>query len=182
MDRKMPRRPIDVAVIGIGLVGSEFLSQLSLLPLGITLVSVSSSKLTHFNPSGISRAEWRAALSSSTTKPSLDGLLSSLKPLVTSGRNVVVVDNTSSEEVAQFYPQLLSNKINVITPNKKAFSSTLELYRNIVAASEQSSAQFLNESTVGAGLPIISTLKDLVATGDKVCSLSSLSCNSPDSE
>jgi len=80
----------------------------------------------------------------------------------------VLVDNTSSEDVARLYPYFLSKGVNVVTPNKKAFSSELALYDEIVAASLKTGARFYNESTVGAGLPIISTIKDLVATGDKV--------------
>ena len=80
----------------------------------------------------------------------------------------VLVDNTSSEDVARLYPFFLSEGVNIVTPNKKAFSSELALYEEIVAASLKTGARFYNESTVGAGLPIISTIKDLVATGDKV--------------
>lgn len=64
--------------------------------------------------------------------------------------------------------------MNVITPNKKAFSGDAALYDQILQAALESGAKFLNESTVGAGLPIISTLKDLVATGDKVSTRTSL--------
>lgn len=78
------------------------------------------------------------------------------------------MDNTSSESVAYFYPQFLRAGFNVITPNKKAFSSELTLYEDILASSLKGGSKFLTESTVGAGLPVIATLKDLVATGDKV--------------
>jgi homoserine dehydrogenase len=81
----------------------------------------------------------------------------------------VLVDNTSAPSVAEAYPALLRAGVHVVTPNKKAFSGSQALYEQIVAASRESGAKFLHESTVGAGLPVISTLKDLVATGDKVC-------------
>jgi homoserine dehydrogenase len=80
----------------------------------------------------------------------------------------VVVDNTSSDKIAALYPAFLKNGIDVITPNKKAYSSSLKLYEAIIKGSNQGGGRFLNESTVGAGLPIISTLKDLIATGDEV--------------
>lgn len=91
-----------------------------------------------------------------------------LSALVQPGQKVVLVENTSSEDVAKLYPTFLKAGIEVITPNKKAYSGDLALYESILAASLESGARFLNEATVGAGLPIISTLKDLVATGDKV--------------
>lgn len=80
----------------------------------------------------------------------------------------VFVDNTSSQEIADHYPILLQHGIHVITPNKKAFSGSYEAYTAIVAASAASGAKWYNESTVGAGLPVISTLKDLIRTGDQV--------------
>jgi len=98
----------------------------------------------------------------------LPQLTRDLAKLVTPGQRVVLVENTSSEEVAALYPSFLKAGIDVITPNKKAYSGELSLYDSILTASLESGARFLNESTVGAGLPIISTLKDLVATGDKV--------------
>jgi hypothetical protein len=58
--------------------------------------------------------------------------------------------------------------VHVVTPNKKAFSGSQDLYDRIVAASREGGAKFLHEATVGAGLPVLSTLKDLVGTGDKV--------------
>ncbi len=81
---------------------------------------------------------------------------------------MVVVDNTSSDVVASLYPHFLSRGLSVVTPNKKAYSSSLELYKQIFTASTESGTKVLYESTVGAGLPIVSTLKDLIQTGDKV--------------
>lgn len=85
-------------------------------------------------------------------------------------RHTVVVDNTSNDDVASFYPQFLQAGLSVVTPNKKGFSSSLELYQSIVKASSSGSKGPLvyGESTVGAGLPILSTLKDLVETGDEI--------------
>ena len=62
----------------------------------------------------------------------------------------------------------MSKGVNIVTPNKKGFSAELTLYEGVVAASLKTGARLYNESTVGAGLPIVSTIKDLVATGDKV--------------
>ncbi|CAL1699173.1 unnamed protein product [Somion occarium] len=143
-------RVISVAVTGVGLVGSEFISQLLSLasPNPFRIVALSSSKHTLFSPQ--------------------EELHQELAKLVKPSQDVVFVDNTSSENIASLYPPLLSSGIHVITPNKKAFSGDLGLFERILAASAESGAKFLNESTVGAGLPVISTLKDLVATGDKV--------------
>jgi homoserine dehydrogenase len=84
---------------------------------------------------------------------------------------VVLVDNTSSEDVARAYPMFLSKHISVVTPNKKGFSSSYKLWQEIFYAASNghgSGGWVFHESTVGAGLPVISTLKELVETGDEV--------------
>lgn len=168
-------RVISVAVTGVGLVGSEFISQLLSLasPNPFRIVALSSSKHTLFSPQGlkITAESWKDLLTKAPAKSS-EELHQELAKLVKPSQDVVFVDNTSSENIASLYPPLLSSGIHVITPNKKAFSGDLGLFERILAASAESGAKFLNESTVGAGLPVISTLKDLVATGDKVCLIS----------
>ncbi|KAF8591339.1 aspartate kinase homoserine dehydrogenase, partial [Ramaria rubella] len=159
----------NVAVIGVGLVGKEFISQLlSLSSPTIRLVSVSSSTRTHFSAQGLTASDWHAALSKSTSKPNLSNLLAELTSLNTKPARVVVVDNTSSESVAAFCPEFLKAGIHVITPNKKAWSGELTLWQQIQLASKGGESKMLGEATVGAGLPIVGTLKDLVGTGDKV--------------
>jgi homoserine dehydrogenase len=163
---------ISVAVIGVGLVGAEFVRQLLALPQPhpFRLVSLSSSKTHLFSADGLDVGidNWKEALAGASSKPDVPALVKELAALVTPGRRVVIVDNTSSDLVAGFYPEFLRVGVNVVTPNKKGFSSSLDLYERILAAGLESGSRFYNESTVGAGLPIINTLKDLVATGDKV--------------
>ncbi len=88
--------------------------------------------------------------------------------LGTSGTKTVLVDNTSSQDVAEAYPLFLGRGISIVTPNKKAFSGSYRLWQDIFAAAEQSGAKVYHESSVGAGLPVLSTLRDLVDTGDEV--------------
>jgi len=172
--------PVSVAVLGVGLVGSAFLRQLAALqssaPAGIATIALvhaqtsrrgtpippSSSSLTSLQPTHLS-----------LTGPALthEALIAHLTAVSgTGGGKKVVVDNTSSEEVARWYPALLRAGISVITPNKKAFSGPLNLYTDILSASASGGpgVRALHEATVGAGLPIIQTLNDLVQTGDTV--------------
>ena len=79
-----------------------------------------------------------------------------------------MVDCTSSQDVAEHYPYFLSKNVSIVTPNKKAFSGTYDLWEKIFSAAAASGAKVYHESSVGAGLPVISTLKDLVETGDEV--------------
>ena len=164
--------PVNVAVIGVGLVGSEFISQLLGLPQPspFKLISLTSSSRTLFSPSAplAPGADWKAALAASSEKPDLAKLTEQLAALVSPQQKVAIIDNTSSEDVAARYPAWLEKGINVVTPNKKAFSGDVALYDALVGASAKSGAKCFHEATVGAGLPVISTLKDLVATGDKV--------------
>ncbi|THV01899.1 aspartate kinase homoserine dehydrogenase [Dendrothele bispora CBS 962.96] len=162
-----------VAVIGTGLVGGEFIKQLVSIPpetSPFSLVSLTSSTRTLWTPENpvISAASWKSSLAGATEKPDLQKLTKDLAQLISPSTRAAIIDNTSSDDVAAMYPVWLKAGINVITPNKKAYSGDLGLYEKILAASKESGARFLNESTVGAGLPVISTLKELVATGDKI--------------
>ncbi|KAG8849123.1 hypothetical protein FRB96_000909 [Tulasnella sp. 330] len=168
-------RVLNLAVIGVGLVGAELLHQLSQPQLAskFRLVFVSNSKhsVSSLAPNvhKLDLTNWKQALSESTALPALEHLPRILGEFVTNDEKnpFVVVDNTSSEAVALLYPKFLRAGVSVVTPNKKAFSGDLWLYDDILASSALTGAKFLNEATVGAGLPIIATLKDLVATGDK---------------
>ncbi|KAF7791625.1 hypothetical protein EIP86_002644 [Pleurotus ostreatoroseus] len=160
--------PLAVAVIGTGLVGSELVSQLLSLPSPspFVLVSLVSLNRALFSATGLSvtKDTWKNVLETSSAKPDLRALVEQLTPL----ERVVVVDNTASQEVAELYPEFLKRGMHVATPNKKAFSGSQALYDAILKASKESGARWLNESTVGAGLPVVQTLKDMVASGDKI--------------
>jgi homoserine dehydrogenase len=184
---------IEVAVIGVGLVGAEFVTQL-LTYIGrnsaasfsiprysgtnISLVSLSSSKRTlSIPPMTRLNAEWdwKTALKQATTpeftlKSVIDDLASRVSRSAQKARDtiVVVVDNTASEEIASSYPDFLRAGVNVITPNKKGFSGSGKLYDEMEKACNATGSRWYGESTVGAGLPVVATLKDLVATGDEV--------------
>ncbi|KIJ25512.1 hypothetical protein M422DRAFT_193428 [Sphaerobolus stellatus SS14] len=162
---------LNVAVIGTGLVGKEFISQLLSVPHScFRLVSVSSSKRTYFSQNGIAASDWQDNLSKSTVKLDLAGLLTDLTVLTPHGlgARAVVVDNTASDAIAAFYPEFLKAGIHVVTPNKKGWSGELSLWQKVDLAAKEGDAKMLGEATVGAGLPIVGTLKDMVGTGDKV--------------
>lgn len=91
--------------------------------------------------------------------------------LATAPEKVVLVDNTSSLDVARSYPAFLQRGISIVTPNKKGFSDNYELWQDMFAAAGNGTGNggyLFHESTVGAGLPVISTLKELIETGDEV--------------
>ncbi|KAI4166159.1 MAG: hypothetical protein LQ342_000045 [Letrouitia transgressa] len=165
-----------LAVIGTGGVGSHFLDQLlrlqSYYP-HISLVLLSRSSKTLVAPSfdqPLQLSTWAQDLEKTTNRPFSPSQILSFLLSASSGSRVLV-DNTSNQDIANAYPDFLRQGVSIVTPNKKAFSGDITLFRHLKAASHPQSpggGLLYHESTVGAGLPIISTLNDLVTTGDKI--------------
>ena len=82
--------------------------------------------------------------------------------------NSVFVDCTASAEVAALYRSLLDHNVSVVASNKIAASSDYALYRELKTVSRKRNAKFLFETNVGAGLPIINTISDLINSGDRI--------------
>jgi len=158
-------------------VGKHFLQQLSLLTqklpnISLVLITRSNKSLSASAQTPIDLGKWEKDLDASASPAlSTQDVINFLAKI--QGK-CIVVDNTSSQAVADAYPDFLEYGFSIVTPNKKAFSSTLDLWRAIHTESYRSYAPYLerglvyHESSVGAGLPIISTLKDLINTGDEV--------------
>jgi aspartokinase/homoserine dehydrogenase 1 len=85
--------------------------------------------------------------------------------------NSIFVDCTSSEDVTDYYERILSANVSIITPNKKGNSGSLEKYKKLKAITSRRGVKFLYETNVGAGLPVINTMNDLLLSGDKVISI-----------
>lgn len=158
----------------MGGVGTAFLSQLARLPNAPKLVLVARSSQTLLAPTpayspAIPAADWATA--SATPSLTKTGALPAEEIatyLASAPGRAILVDNTSDINLARAYPTFLKKGVSVVTPNKKGFSDDLSLWKDIFASAAQGNALVYHESTVGAGLPVLSTLKDLVATGDEV--------------
>lgn len=114
-------------------------------------------------------SNWQSALQAST-QPVLQ-TREIADYLATAPEKVVLVDNTSNESLAASYPLFLQKGISIVTPNKKGFSSSYAAWSDLFSAASNGSGRggyLFHESTVGAGLPVISTLKELIETGDTV--------------
>ncbi|CAN5704226.1 bifunctional aspartate kinase/homoserine dehydrogenase I [soil metagenome] len=85
--------------------------------------------------------------------------------------HAVLIDCTSNESIADHYPAWLKQGIHIITPNKKGNTGSMESYRELKRISRSDSHHYLYETTVGAGLPIINTLRELIQTGDRLHSI-----------
>ncbi len=88
--------------------------------------------------------------------------------------NLVFVDNTSSEDVVKHYPDLFNNNISIVTCNKKGNSSSYEQYSKFKRLAKKNNVNFLYETNVGAGLPIIKTLNDLWISGDEILKIEAI--------
>ncbi|KAF9173952.1 hypothetical protein BGX21_008126 [Mortierella sp. AD011] len=160
---------VNVAIVGVGLVGSEFIRQvLTTQSKKIAVVAVANSRQMLISSTPLT-ASWKEELSGAATKPfTLEAFTASLAASKAS-HPTVVLDCTSNETVAAYYPTWIEAGFHVVTPNKKAFSGDLALYKKIKELTSQPGSPFVyHESTVGAGLPVINTLNDLVNTGDKI--------------
>jgi len=164
---------LNLFVMGVGNVGEKFLDQIKSqyaylkdnLRINVRIAGLSNSRKMYFEEEGIDLNNYKSLLE--TGEPtSTDGFIARIKQL--NLRNSIFVDNTASDVVAATYAQYLKNSIAVVTCNKVACSSEYENYKLLKNLSRQYNAPFLFETNVGAGLPIIDTLKNLIASGDRV--------------
>ncbi|MGB5238466.1 MAG: bifunctional aspartate kinase/homoserine dehydrogenase I, partial [Flavobacteriaceae bacterium] len=166
-------KQLNLYIMGVGNVGSRLLNQIrqqhrylkNQLRLNIRVIGVSNSRTMYFQEGGIPLEAWEENLAQGE-KADPNKFLSQL--LTHNFRNSIFVDNTASSVVADSYQNYLSKSIAVVTCNKIACSSDLDKYLKLKEVSRAYNAPFLFETNVGAGLPIIDTLKHLIASGDRV--------------
>jgi homoserine dehydrogenase len=156
---------------GTGGVGKCFLTQLESIVKRqkLSLILVSRSKSILYSPQYEALSFEGIHTRLADSKQEVLSLPKIIDYLAAAPGKVILVDNTSSQDVADQYPSVLSKgSISIVTPNKKAFSGSFKLWNDIFGAAKASGAKVYHESSVGAGLPVISTLKELVDTGDTV--------------
>ncbi len=166
-------KQLNLFVMGVGNVGSKFLNQIhqqkkylkEKLKLNIRVIGLSNSRTMFFDEDGISLKDWEEQLQSGQTADK-HKFFETVNQL--NYRNSIFVDNTASAEVSKTYNAYLGNSISVVTCNKIACSSVFSNYQELKELARTFNAPFLFETNVGAGLPIIDTLKHLMASGDKI--------------
>ncbi len=165
---------LNVFLLGVGTVGSNLLQQLQkqqpkLLAekhLKIKLTGVANSKKMAFLRDGLDMISYSSILLESQMKSGIREFISEMKAM--NIYNSVFVDCTASEEVASFYMEILQSNISIVTANKVAASSSYSTYIGLKNVAKEKGVKFLFETNVGAGLPIINTLNDLVNSGDSI--------------
>ncbi len=166
-------KQVNIFLIGTGNVGARLLEQLqqqseilkTQLRISLRVVGLSNSRKMMFNEDGIQLASWEQELQQGATA----NLQQFVDEIIHKNlRSTVFVDVTANEEVAGVYEQLLQKSISVVACNKIAASSSYTNYRKLKSLATDFNCQFLFETNVGAGLPIIATLADLLRSGDRV--------------
>ena len=167
---------VALAVIGPGKVGAALLDQLqAALPrlrehanIDLRLRALATSSKLWLSEHRDSK-DWRTRMEESPVACDLARIARHL--LDTHMPHAAIIDCSASDEVAAHYPEWLAAGIHVITPNKQAGAGPLQRYDAIRVARAHSGARFRYEATVGAGLPVISTLRDLLDTGDELLAI-----------
>lgn len=164
---------VNVFIAGAGNVGSKLLGQLnqqleylkSRNRLNVKIVGLANSKKALFNDEGIDLNNWKALLAAAPAN-TIEGYIDTI--IEKNLRNTVFVDVTASDVVAMCYNKLLQKSIAVVACNKVACSSAYSYYQQLKESAREYNAKFLFETNVGAGLPIIGSLNDLISSGDRV--------------
>ncbi|MBI5527320.1 MAG: bifunctional aspartate kinase/homoserine dehydrogenase I [Deltaproteobacteria bacterium] len=166
-------KKLAVVLIGAGNIGGALLRQLHqqhafLLSRGfdVRVCGITDSRRFVLSPAGIDLARWREELARSPRRMSQTALIAGLASLHLT--NAVVVDCTASLDVVDRYEDYVRLNMHIVTPNKKANVLPWGRYRRLTELMKARQKLFLYEANVGAGLPIISTLNDLIASGDRV--------------
>jgi aspartokinase/homoserine dehydrogenase 1 len=168
---------ISIGVIGPGTVGRVLLDQLASQSerlrkqsnLDLRVRGILASKRMLLAESGVELSRWRDAFERQATDADLARFVHHVK--VDYLPHTVIIDCTASEAVARNYPAWFGSGIHIVTPNKKANSADLSFYRSLHEARRVNATHYLYEATVGAGLPVIHTLRDLRETGDDITSI-----------
>jgi aspartokinase/homoserine dehydrogenase 1 len=162
-----------LVVVGVGNIGGALLKQLDqqrayLFARGfdVRAVAVANSKRFVLAAEGIDLSRWREALASSPHRMSPQALVRAVSALELT--DAALVDCTAAEAVVDAYPDFIEAGLHVITPNKRANVLPWARYARLMNLLQLRRKRFLYEANVGAGLPVMSTLNDLVASGDVV--------------
>ena len=173
----LSKQTLSIGLIGPGHVGSTLLDQMARrldwlreeFDVDLRVRAICNSSTMVLDEHRIDLAEWRSRLE----QPDPNAVPADLDVLADyvyteSVPHAVIIDCTASEQVAMRYVDWLSQGIHVITPNKRASTGPLDYYRALQQSARRADAHYFYETTVGAALPIVQTLRDLVQTGDEI--------------
>ncbi|MFQ5599049.1 MAG: aspartate kinase [Candidatus Krumholzibacteriia bacterium] len=170
----LSNQTLSIGVIGPGLVGSTLLAQIasqverlrSEFMIDLRVRGITSSSRMLLSHQGIALDRWEQLLETEGAPADFERFVDWIQ--TDTIPHAVLIDCSASQEIAMRYADWMERGIHVITPNKKANTAGLDYYKRLRRGSRDLSMHYLYETTVGAGLPIIQTLRDLIQTGDEV--------------
>ena len=166
-------KQVNLFIAGVGNVGKSLIEQIkqqkkyikSTLKIKLKVIALSNSRTMVFDENGLDLEDWESVLKKGQpTEPM--AFFEATKNL--NLRNSIFIDITANEAIANTYSHYLKQSISVVACNKIACSSTVDNYKELKQLSHKYNVPFLFETNVGAGLPVIDTLKHLINSGDKV--------------
>jgi aspartokinase/homoserine dehydrogenase 1 len=174
------KKTLHIFCLGTGNIGKTLFRQLQeQMPflaenndLQVKVMGISNTRKMLLNPEGIDLSTWEDELDAQETKASLPDFIKRMKSM--NLPNCVFVDNTASHNPIEYYLDILQSSISVVTCNKLGNSADYEQYAAFKQAARTYGVDFFYETNVGAGLPIIRTLKDLMLSGDKVARIEAI--------
>jgi len=163
---------LNLFIVGVGLIGGTLLKQIrehmSFLRrsqhVELNVVALANSKRMIFDVDGIDLDNWKDQLNASEEKMDIEQFVLRMKGL--NMRNSIFIDNTADPTISQYYEQILDSSISISTPNKVAPSGQYQSYQDLKELAYERGVKFMYETNVGAGLPVITTITDLVNSGD----------------
>jgi aspartokinase/homoserine dehydrogenase 1 len=168
------QKTVNVFLVGTGLIGGTLLTKLNQqieylqkeFSLNIKIAGLANSTKMFFDEEGIDTSRWKDLLIASEKKSDIDEYIHFMKEI--NLPNSIFVDCTADDGLVRKYKEILESNISIVTPNKKANTGSYKYYLQLKESALKHNVKFLYETNVGAGLPIIGTLKDMVSSGDKV--------------
>ncbi len=170
-------KTLHLFVVGVGLIGGTLIEQIrkqndylrERRGMEVKVVGLANSKRMLFDGEGIELTDWKESLHAAETLVDLAVFVGRMRDMNLS--NSIFVDNTADSEIAGYYETILDESISISTPNKIATSSSYLQYQRLKHIADKRGVQFRYETNVGAGLPVISTLRDLIDSGDRIAKI-----------
>ncbi len=167
-------RSVNVFLAGCGLVGGTLLRQIARqrtilsedYSVRVEVIGIANSRKMLVREKGIVLDSWKALIEAEGERTDLEAFVRTAHDM--SLPNTVFVDCTASDAVPRLYERALRGSTAVVTPNKRGNTGSLAFYAGIMRAMRESGSPYLYETTAGAGLPVISTLHDLMVSGDRI--------------
>lgn len=174
------QKTLHVFVVGVGNIGKELLTQIknhhaSLVKdnlINIKIIGLSNSRKMFVDAEGIDLENWENILNEKGEQASLVGFVNQMKSLDLP--NCVFVDNTATPAPSEYYKEIFESNISVVTCNKIANSGEYKQFELLKKTAQKHGVDFFYETNVGAGLPIIKTLNDLIISGDKILKIEAI--------